>query len=126
MHGFAPMPALMAGSDFFLMPSVFEPCGLTQSESLALATPTIASAVGGLVDTINRNGKQNGILTTKRKSPDKEEFYQAMKKGITIYFDNKKQYSKMVQDSISENFSWIQPNKTGPIYEYMNLIGIKR
>ncbi|MBR1977414.1 glycogen/starch synthase [bacterium] len=125
MHGFAPVPALMAGSDFFLMTSKFEPCGLTQSESLALATPVIANAVGGIVDTVNRNGKENGILTDKNKPQNEKEFYAAMKKGLNIYFDNKKQYSKMVKDSLAEDFSWIQPNKQGPIYDYMNLIGAK-
>ncbi len=124
-HGFAPMPALMAASDFFLMSSKFEPCGLTQGESLALATPVIATAVGGLVDTINRDGKQNGILTTKGKTPNQEEFYQAIKKGLKIYFNDKEQYSKMVQDSLQEDFSWIQEGKKGPVYDYMNLIGAK-
>ena len=126
-HGFAPMPALMAGSDFFLMSSKFEPCGLTQGEALALATPVIATAVGGLVDTINRDGKENGILTTLGKDPNEkgfdEEFYKAIKKGLNIFFNDKEQYSKMVQDSLQEDFSWIQEGKKGPVYDYMNLIG---
>ena len=63
-NGFAPMQAITAASDFFLLPSKFEPCGLTQGESFALATPVVASAVGGIVDTVNRNGKTNGILAS--------------------------------------------------------------
>lgn len=124
-HGFAPIPAMMAGSDFFLMTSKFEPCGLTQSESLALATPVIATSVGGLVDTVNRNDKENGILTPKNNPIDKEEYYQAIKKGLNIFFNDKKQYSKMVQDSIQEDFSWIQENNQGPVFDYLNLIGIE-
>ena len=123
-HGFAPMSALTASSDFFLLPSIFEPCGLTQGESFALGTPVIGSAVGGIVDTVNRNGKTNGILTDKTKPLTAEGFYKALKNGLKIYFDNPEQYQKMVKDAISEDFSWIQKNKQGPIFEYLDKIGI--
>lgn len=43
---------LFAGADAFCMPSRFEPCGLAQMQAMAYGTPTIATAVGGLVDTI--------------------------------------------------------------------------
>ena len=59
---------LFAGADAFSMPSRFEPCGLAQMQAMAYGTPTIATAVGGLVDTIididvdRKNG--TGFLTT--------------------------------------------------------------
>lgn len=43
---------LFAGADVFCMPSRFEPCGLAQMQAMAYGTPTIATSVGGLVDTI--------------------------------------------------------------------------
>ena len=43
---------LFAGADAFLMPSRFEPCGLAQMQAMAYGTPTIATSVGGLLDTI--------------------------------------------------------------------------
>lgn len=43
---------LYAGSDFFLVPSIYEPCGLTQMISMEYATIPISSAVGGLADTV--------------------------------------------------------------------------
>ena len=124
-HGFAPISGFMAASDFFLMPSLFEPCGLTQGESMAVATPVVASAVGGIVDTVNRNGKENGVLTNIDKKLDAKEFYEAMKKALEIYFYDKPRYQNMVKDSLAENFSWIQKDKQGSIFEYLDIMGIK-
>ncbi len=124
--GYAPMAALTSSSDFFIMSSIFEPCGLTQSEALALGTPVIASAVGGIVDTLNRDGKQNAILTDKNKKFDAVQLYEAMKKALKIYFDNPEQYKQMVRDSIDEDFSWIQPGKKGPCFDYLEKAGINK
>ena len=125
-NGYAPMPAITGASDFFLLPSIFEPCGLTQGEAFALATPVIGSAVGGIVDTVNRDGKTNGILTSKDEKLTAENFYEAMKKGLEVYFNNPEQYQKMVKDSLAEDFSWIQKGKQGPVYDYLDKVGIDR
>ncbi len=125
-HGFAPMSALTSASDFFLLPSIFEPCGLTQGESFALGTPVIGSAVGGIVDTVNRDGKTNGILTDKTKPLTAEGFYNAMKEGLKIYFEKPEQYEKMVKDSLSEDFSWIQKGKQGSVFDYLEKLGIDK
>ena len=124
-HGRVPMAAFMAASDYFLMPSKFEPCGLTQGESLALATPVIASAVGGIVDTINRDYKLNGILTKKEDKLTAKAFYEAMKKGLNIYYNNQDDYACMVKDAIDEDFSWSKDGK-GPVHDYLHLLGIQK
>ena len=125
-HGYAPMAGLVAGSDFFLLPSIFEPCGLTQGESFALGTPVLASAVGGIVDTVNRDGKQNGILTDKSSQVTPKAIYEVLKKGLSIYFDDKTTYMTMVKDSLAEDFSWIQKGKQGPVFDYLDKIGFDR
>ena len=125
-HGFAPMTAISAASDFFLLPSRFEPCGLTQGESFAVATPVIGSAVGGIVDTVNRDKKTNGILTPKGENLTAENFYNAMKEALEIYFNNPEKYKKMVNDALAEDFSWIQKDKKGPVYDYLEHLGINR
>ena len=123
-HGFAPMTAITAASDFFVLPSRFEPCGLTQGEAFAVATPVIGSAVGGIVDTVNRNGKKNGILTDQNKTLDSKGLYEAMKQALDIYFEKPAEYQNMVKDALAEDFSWIQKGKQGPIFEYLDKIGI--
>ena len=108
------------------MPSKFEPCGLTQGEAMAVGTPVIASAVGGIVDTVNRNEKHTGILTSKDSSLTSNEFYNAIINGLDIYFYENDEYQKMVEDSLSEDFSWIQKDRQGPVYDYLELFGINR
>ena len=125
-HGFATLSGFMTASDFFLMPSIFEPCGLTQSESMAVATPVVASAVGGIVDTVNRNGKENGILTDIDKPLDANEFYKAIKKALQIYYFDKPRYNNMIKDSIAEDFSWVQKGKQGSTFEYLDILGINK
>ncbi len=125
-HGFAPMAGMTAASDFFLLPSVFEPCGLTQGEAFALGTPVIGSAVGGIVDTVNRNGKTNGVLTDKNEPLTANGLYEAMKEGLNIYFNDSEKYKNMVYDSLAEDFSWIQKGKQGPIFDYLERAGIQK
>lgn len=64
---------LFAGADVFAMPSRFEPCGLAQMQAMAYGTPTIATAVGGLVDTIvdidADRQRGTGFLTTTNDLP---------------------------------------------------------
>ncbi|MDD3237516.1 MAG: glycogen/starch synthase [Candidatus Gastranaerophilales bacterium] len=123
-HGFNPNPALMSTTDFFLMPSKFEPCGLTQSEAFAFGTPVIATATGGIVDTVKAEGdNQTGILT---KDISGQGFYKAMKQGLKTFFDDKPKYEQMVMNSLKEDFSWIQPNKQGPIYEYLDAFNVDK
>ncbi len=121
-HGFAPNPALMAATDFFLMPSKFEPCGLTQSEAFAMGTPVIATATGGIVDTVIGSGEnQTGVLT---KDINGEGFYSGLKEGLNIFFNDKDKYNQMSMNALHQDFSWIQPNRQGPIYDYLKLFKV--
>ncbi len=143
-HGFAPIPLYMCASDFFAMTSIFEPCGLTQGESLALGTPVVATAVGGLVNTIetennpDKGKHQYGLLAdvglVDHTSVDQvnkagETFAKSLDEALDIYYgkEGKIDYKTMVENSIKHfNQDWIRDNKEGPIYEYLELFGIEK
>ena len=95
-----------AGSDFFLMPSRFEPCGLNQMYSLRFGTIPVVHAVGGLDDTIRdfRTSSQaaNGI---KFNSFDISSFQNAISIAIDIFEDSKKR-TDTITTGMKDDFSW--------------------
>jgi len=69
-----------AGTDMFLMPSLYEPCGLNQMYSQRYGTPPIANATGGLVDTVE--DEVTGFLM---KSATPEALVEASRRAIAAY-----------------------------------------
>jgi len=101
---------IYAGCDAFLIPSRYEPCGLTQMIALRYGTIPITRKTGGLADTI-RDG-ENGFVFEEYT---KESLLSAIKRAKDAFFD-KKAWNKMVRDGMKEDFSWKKPTK-----EYLNL-----
>lgn len=95
-----------AGSDIFLMPSKFEPCGLAQMISMKYGTIPVARKTGGLIDTIKnffvdqKNG--NGFLF-EEYSP--EALFLTLKKVVEIY-KNKFVWRNIVLNAMKSDFSW--------------------
>ncbi|HHD92526.1 MAG TPA: glycogen synthase [Candidatus Portnoybacteria bacterium] len=89
-----------AGSDIFLMPSKFEPCGLGQMIAMRYGTIPVAHAVGGLKDTIQN--KKNGFLFENYQS---EDFYQIIKKTLVFYRQPSK-WLKLQKSAMTTDFSW--------------------
>jgi len=95
-----------AGSDLFLMPSLFEPCGLNQMYSLRYGTPPVVRAVGGLNDTIQNydpfSKSGNGF---KFYDATPNALYNTLKWAVdTYYFDEG--YKIIQKNGILERFSW--------------------
>ncbi len=95
-----------AGSDMFLMPSRYEPCGLNQIYSMRYGTIPIVRATGGLDDTVTDFVPKTGQGTGFKFVPyDSRELLAAVERAIKI-FQDQKIWSKIMKNAMEENFSW--------------------
>ena len=95
---------IQAGCDIFLMPSRYEPCGLTQMYALRYGTPPVASSMGGLRDTIcpYPEAKSTGF-TFVRTEP--EDFYRSIMDAVQVW-ENKTAWGDLVSRAMSQAFTW--------------------
>jgi len=95
-----------AGSDMFLMPSKYEPCGLNQIYSLKYGTVPIVRATGGLDDTIEpwdpRTGKGTGFKFSQYSG---EALLGAVKSALQSYQDHKS-WQTLMRNGMNKDFSW--------------------
>jgi starch synthase len=97
---------IYASTDFFLMPSLFEPCGLSQLYSLRYGGVPIVRKTGGLVDTIDDYNKEKKIGTGfVFKNYNNKEFIMAINRGLEIYED-KIAWDNLVKTCMEKRFSW--------------------
>lgn len=103
-----------AGSDMFLMPSRYEPCGLNQIYSLKYGTIPVVRATGGLEDTIDEqpDGGGNGF---KFWGYSADGLLDALQRALTLFHD-KEAWTKMMQRGMAQDFAW-----DGPAQEYIRL-----
>ncbi|MDR1179504.1 MAG: glycogen synthase [Spirochaetales bacterium] len=98
-----------AGSDFFLMPSIFEPCGLNQLYSLRYGAIPIVSNTGGLADTVEdyneQTGKGTGLIIETVTS---ENIYNAIKRATELFRNNKTAIRTLREQGMKKRFSWKQ------------------
>lgn len=90
---------IYAGSDIFLMPSKYEPCGLGQLISLKYATIPLVFKTGGLADTVN---KDNGFVFQEYS---REGLLRSIRESLQAFKDRKK-WNKLMQTALNCNFSW--------------------
>jgi len=102
-----------AGSDMFLMPSRFEPCGLNQMYSLRYGTVPIVRRTGGLADSVSpfetASGKGTGIVFNDF---DDAALDWALNTALDLYQD-KKTWRKLVRNGMAMDYSW---DRQGEIY----------
>ncbi|HBA83389.1 MAG TPA: glycogen synthase GlgA [Verrucomicrobia bacterium] len=96
-----------AGSDFFLMPSLYEPCGLNQIYSLKYGTLPIVRATGGLDDTVENYVEATGDGTGfKFVEPTVDALYYAIGGAVAAWFDRPHHIEKLRQTAMAKEFSW--------------------
>jgi starch synthase len=100
---------IVAGSDFFLMPSVYEPCGLTQLYSMKYGTLPIVRATGGLKDTVQpyqrESGTGTGFVFTE---PRAEALDDVVGLALDTWFNRAEHIQQMRLEAMSADFSWSQ------------------
>jgi len=107
--GFSPELAhlIEAGSDFFLMPSLYEPCGLNQMYSSLYGTLPIVRATGGLEDTVENYNEATGRGTGfKFEEISDRALYYAIGWAVSTWFDRPQHYAAMQQQGMARNFTW--------------------
>ena len=113
-----------AGSDMFLMPSLFEPCGLNQMYSQRYGSVPIVRETGGLADSVElysaATGKGTGIVFRDYNS---EGLSWAINTALDL-FEDKKTWRKIVRNGMVMDFGW---DKQGAIYVdlFRKLMGAK-
>lgn len=96
-----------AGSDFFLMPSLFEPCGLNQMYSLAYGTIPIVRAVGGLKDTVidlHENPYQSTGFVFEQ--PDASVVLHCIQRALLFYYEYPQGFMEMQVRAMNTRFTW--------------------
>jgi starch synthase len=93
-----------AGSDMFLMPSRYEPCGLNQIYSLRYGTVPVVRATGGLDDTIEDYHGGNGT-GFKFKTYAAADMLKAIHRALAVYAD-KAAWRKLMKNGMAKDFSW--------------------
>ncbi len=96
-----------AGSDFFLMPSRFEPCGLNQMYSMIYGTLPIVRSTGGLVDTVEQyDQKTGGGCGFRFGDATCDALYNTIGWACSTWFDRPDHIKKMRLRAMKKDFSW--------------------
>lgn len=98
---------IYAGSDVLLVPSKFEPCGLTQLIAMHYGTVPVVRETGGLKDTVQPynmyENDGNGFTFDRYESG---LLYDAINRAKTLYFENREDWDKMVRRNMEKDVSW--------------------
>ncbi len=96
-----------AGADFFIMPSLFEPCGLNQMYSLRYGTLPIVRATGGLDDTVQQYDEATGSGTGfKFYDASPNAIYYTVGWAVSTYYDRPQHMQQMIRAAMAQDFSW--------------------
>lgn len=108
---------MYAGADMFLMPSLFEPCGLSQMIAMRYGTLPVVRETGGLRDTVapynQFTGEGTGFTFANFNG---DEMGDAVFRGARLYWDDHAAWDQLVQNAMAADFSWVRSAD-----EYMNL-----
>lgn len=112
-----------AGSDFFLMPSIYEPCGLSQMYSLKYGTLPVVRATGGLEDTVENYNESTGQGTGfKFLNPTPQALHDTIGWAVSTWYDRPHHVAQLRRAAMAQDFSW---EKSARQYEMVYRHAIK-
>lgn len=98
---------IYAASDAFLMPSLFEPCGLSQLMSLRYGTLPIVRETGGLKDTVQPYNEYESTGTGfSFTNYNAHEMYNTLLYAMNTYYNKRREWNKIVDRAMAADFSW--------------------
>ena len=96
-----------AGSDFTLIPSIYEPCGLKQMYSQLYGTLPIVRSTGGLADTVQNYNEAEGTGTGfKFYDISASALYNTIGWANSTYYDRPEHMDHMIKQAMNQDFSW--------------------
>ena len=99
--------AIYAGADLFLMPSIAEPCGLSQMFAMRYGTVPVVRMTDGLLDSVPAyNTEENTGLDFAFGSVDAGDMLGALYRAVGVYYDDKKAWDQLVTRDMEADFSW--------------------
>lgn len=112
---------IYAASDAFLMPSLFEPCGLSQLMALRYGTLPIVRETGGLKDTVEPyneyESKGTGFSFLNYNA---HEMLRTIRYAEKIYYDKKREWNKLVDRAMAADFSWkVSADRYQELYDWL-------
>ena len=112
---------IYAASDAFLMPSLFEPCGLSQLMSLRYGTVPIVRETGGLKDTVLAYNEYESTGTGfSFVNYNAHEMLGTIRYAEQIYYDKKREWNKIVDRAMATDFSWnVSAAKYQEMYDWL-------
>lgn len=113
---------MYAAADMFLMPSKFEPCGLSQIIAMRYGTLPIVRETGGLKDTVQPYNEFTGEGTGFSFSHfNGDEMGDAVFRAARLFWDNRKAWDQLVTQAMSQDFSWTRSaDKYLDLYYFMH------
>lgn len=112
---------IYAACDAFLMPSLFEPCGLSQLMSLRYGTVPIVRETGGLKDTVEPyNEYENKGTGFSFVNYNAHEMLNTIRYAEQVYYDRKREWNKIVDRGMAVDYSWgMSAMKYQEMYDWM-------
>lgn len=97
--------SLYANGDLFLMPSSFEPCGISQMLAMRAGQPCVVHGVGGLKDTV-REGETGFVFQGDTVAAQASAFVHSVRQALTLREQDAEAWQAMRQDAAAQRFSW--------------------